>query len=73
MNAPKWVIEKRVKICTTCEVNQNCDKKYYVIEDVSDCPLKKWANAAEEIRRRAWPESAQRVSGCCDSAINYGE
>lgn len=73
MNAPNWVIQNRIKICTTCETTNSCDKKFTILRAESHCPLKKWDNADEEVRKRAWPESAQRLSGCCDSALNYGD
>jgi hypothetical protein len=73
MNAPKWVIEKRIKICTECEYQKSCDKRFTILQALSHCPANKWKNANEEIKERAWPESAARVSGCCDSALNYGD
>ena len=70
---PNWVVNKRLGICKECSENETCNGKFSVLQDQPKCPLNKMPNVMEEIANRAWPKNAPRLSGCCDSALNYGD
>jgi hypothetical protein len=66
-----WIVDKRAAICAKCERGQNCGARFGIANAAPPCPLKLLPTEQEEIAARAWPEGAQPVSGCCDSAQNY--
>jgi hypothetical protein len=45
--------------------------KFDLATEAPACPLNRLPSRADEIAAKAWPEGAQQVSGCCDSAENY--
>ena len=68
---PRWIVDKRVKTCLACERQTTCTARFDIATEAPQCPLKRLATRDEEVAARAWPEGAQQVSGCCDSAENY--
>jgi hypothetical protein len=45
--------------------------RFQILSEAPTCPLDKLASRSDEIAAKAWPEGAQQISGCCDSAQNY--
>lgn len=68
---PRWLVDKRLQICAQCERTTECRVRFEVLTEAPQCPLKRLATRDEEVAANAWPEGAQPVSGCCDSAQNY--
>lgn len=68
---PRWIVDKRAKVCISCAQQIGCQGKYSILSETPVCPLGLLASTANEIAAKAWPEGAQQVSGCCDSAQNY--
>ena len=73
MSIPKWVSDLRLDKCRSCSLSQNCLVRFEILEQNSKCPKGEWSTVFDEIEKRAWPSNAPRISGCCDSALNYGE
>lgn len=70
-NIPRWLLDERHKTCATCNLMKTCEAKYEILNSNPPCPLKKLKGYNEALAERAWPSSAPRASGCCDSARNY--
>lgn len=68
---PRWIVDKRAAICVKCERTATCKARFEIANPAPRCPLARLPTQHEEIQARAWPEGAQPVSGCCDSARNY--
>ncbi len=68
---PRWIVDKRLRTCAKCEHTATCAVRFQIANPAPECPLKLLPTEQEEIQARAWPEGAQPVSGCCDSARNY--
>jgi hypothetical protein len=68
---PRWILDKRLKTCLACEQQATCTARFEILAEAPRCPLGRLASRADEVAAKAWPESAQQVSGCCDSAVNY--
>ena len=68
---PRWIVDKRISICLSCEQATTCTARFEILNEAPMCPLKRIASKADEIAARAWPDGAQQISGCCDSATNY--
>lgn len=68
---PRWLVDKRLQICAQCEQATECVVRFQLLEDAPKCPLKRLATREQEVAAKAWPEGAERASGCCDSAENY--
>jgi hypothetical protein len=68
---PRWLVDKRMQICAQCERATECKGKFEALNEAPNCPLKKLATRDDEVAARAWPDAAEVVSGCCDSAQNY--
>lgn len=66
-----WLVDKRVQTCAACQEQSGCVAKFDVATEAPACPLNRLPSKVDEIAARAWPEGAQQVSGCCDSANNY--
>lgn len=71
MSIPRWLIDKRHKICTSCENLKQCTGKFSILDDAPICPKGILKSAEEEVSSKAWPSGVAPVSGCCDSALNY--
>ena len=67
------MLDKRHQTCASCEDAKDCKVKYQILEQNPKCPLGKIKSYQDMITERAWPSEAPRVSGCCDSAMNYGD
>lgn len=67
----RWIVDKRIKTCLACERQTTCTARFDIAAEAPQCPLKRLATRDEEVAAKAWPEGAQQVSGCCDSAENY--
>jgi len=68
---PRWLVDKRTAICLSCHQRTGCVARYQILSEAPTCPLNKLASRSDEIAAKAWPEGAQQISGCCDSAQNY--
>lgn len=68
---PRWLVDKRLKICAQCEQTTECSVRFRVLDEAPQCPLKRLATRDEEVAARAWPQGVESASGCCDSAQNY--
>lgn len=68
---PSWIVDKRVQVCGACQEQSGCSVKFDLATEAPACPLNGLPSRADEIAARAWPEGAQQISGCCDSAQNY--
>ena len=66
-----WIVDKRVQLCAACQEQSGCAIKFDVATEAPACPLNRLPSKADEIAAMAWPEGAQQISGCCDSANNY--
>ena len=73
MSIPRWILDKRHTICANCEATNGCSDKFTILDRRPKCHLGKLNSEDDEIAERAWPSGATRISGCCDSALNYGE
>lgn len=71
MSIPSWLVDKRLSVCAQCERTTECNARFEILEDAPECPIKRLATRDEEVAAKAWPEGAESVSGCCDSAENY--
>ena len=71
MNIPSWIIQKRSQQCGACHQQKQCTAKFKILSEIVECPRNIIRSVQEEIASKAWPEQAPRVSGCCDSALNY--
>lgn len=60
-------------MCAACDEMKNCTFKYQIMNESPKCPLGKLKGYQDMIVEKAWPSGAARVSGCCDSAMNYGD
>lgn len=66
-----YIIESRRLICSKCEREKECgvSKVFHsLFSDETKCPEKRHLSRANEIAKKAWPESAPSISGCCDRA-----
>jgi len=71
MKIPPWLLRKRHDTCQRCEIVRTCQDKQTLLDAVPVCSLAKLHPLVDEIRwRQAWPEGADAVSGCCDSALH---
>jgi len=69
---PQWLSKKRQQTCGACNEAKACQVKFRILEQSPECPLEKLHSIDDELRwAKAWPETAPRVSGCCDSALHY--
>lgn len=68
---PGWLVDKRTAVCASCELHSQCEGRWTVLDDAPKCPRKLLLSYDEEVQARAWPQSVPRVSGCCDSVLNY--
>jgi hypothetical protein len=68
---PRWLLDKRIATCLDCDCQTTCTARFGILHDAPECPLGRLVTLAEEIQARAWPDGAERASGCCDSAQNY--
>ena len=66
MNVERWLSLKRHAVCVACPQIKTCDAVPSIFSPVSACPLQKHPSRDEEIAARAWPATAEPVSGCCD-------
>lgn len=68
---PRWIAQKRKETCAHCEIVKICPDKMTLLNEVPFCSLSKLHSVEDELRwAKAWPETAPRVSGCCDSALH---
>jgi len=70
---PRWILDERHKVCAACDQMKSCQFKYQIMNEKPQCPLGKLKTYQDLVAERAWPSGATRVSGCCDSAMNYGD
>lgn len=63
------IVVARMRICQSCPYLSECNPK--IEEENVDCRTGMVKSMSESIREMAWPDSADRISGCCDSALNY--
>lgn len=68
---PQWLVDKRKKTCSTCYQQVGCVAKLQILSDAPTCPLNLLPSKSQIVFEKAWPAQALRVSGCCDSALNY--
>jgi hypothetical protein len=68
---PRWLVDKRTRICLVCDEQTLCTARWRLLHAAPDCPLKRLPSLSAEVAAKAWPEGAEPVSGCCDSAQNY--
>lgn len=68
---PRWILDKRIKVCLSCDRHSSCPARFQILDDAPRCPLKLLPSRDEEVAARAWPSGVPEVSGCCDSATNY--
>jgi hypothetical protein len=68
---PQWMADKRSAVCLACDQYGGCPGRWTILQDRPACPLGKLPSKDDEIAARAWPDGAEQVSGCCDSADNY--
>lgn len=71
MSIPRWLLDKRHSTCANCSDSNDCKDKFTILDRVPKCHLGKLQSEDYEISERAWPSGATRISGCCDSALNY--
>jgi hypothetical protein len=70
---PNWIANKRLDTCSKCLLQNECGIKYKILEEAPACPKGSILSVMDEVANKAWPENAPRLSGCCDSALNYGD
>lgn len=71
MTLPRWLIDKRFRVCQSCSQREGCKATGSLFDDVPLCPIAAHPSASDELRwERAWPQHADAVSGCCDSALH---
>ena len=63
---PRWLTDKRDKICASCAQVGSCDVAIRILEDNPPCPQKKLPSLSDEVAEKAWPSNRDRISGCCD-------
>jgi hypothetical protein len=63
---PQWLAQDRQRICQACAKQSSCPAKFTIPQDLTDCPDKRHPSKADAIAARAWPQGAERISGCCD-------
>lgn len=63
---PRWLLEQRRKTCAACSEREGCGHIPSIFHCETGCPLGRHKPAQEAIAARAWPEGAERLSGCCD-------
>ena len=68
---PRWLVDKRLSVCAQCEQAATCVARFQILKEAPQCPLGRLATREQEVTAKAWPEGAERASGCCDSAENY--
>lgn len=68
---PQWVADKRSGVCLNCDQYAGCSGRWDILAEAPNCPLGKLPSVGDEIAARAWPDGADPVSGCCDSAMDY--
>lgn len=68
---PRWILDKRIAICLDCDHQTTCAARFQILKDAPQCPLGRLPTREQEVAAKAWPEGAERASGCCDSAQNY--
>lgn len=68
---PRWLANARHETCVKCGDKSTCTVQYDMLRPAPKCPLGKLPSLDDAIAERAWPSSAPKVSGCCDSAVNY--
>jgi len=65
----RWVVKDRHRICSACAQLAQCSSAGVLktlFFEVSRCPLGKHLSRNDAVAKRAWPDSAPPVSGCCD-------
>jgi len=68
---PRWLLDKRSEVCKACDRKRRCQTAHTIMQDNTACPINAHPSLEDEMRwERAWPEHAQRISGCCDSALH---
>lgn len=71
MTIPRWLANKRHETCARCEIVKSCEDKITLLSQTPRCSLRRLHSLADEMRwAAAWPESAERASGCCDPVAN---
>lgn len=72
MKIENWIVNQRRKVCMDCDLHKDCPSSRHLFAEASGCPKGLHPTRAEAVTERAWPSNAPRLSGCCDSALNYG-
>jgi len=72
MSVEGWIVKARLTTCLKCSLRAECEKTTgriaSLLSEVTTCPKKLHPGRNEAVAARAWPESAPKVSGCCDRA-----
>ena len=68
---PGWVFEHRKSTCFNCSSYFSCKDKLNIVKRNFICPLGKIKLIDDLIADKAWPDSIDKISGCCDSAMQY--
>jgi hypothetical protein len=67
---PNWLVQNRQRICAECSQKTECKAKFLMLYEEMNCPLGKQLSKCDAIAARAWPQGAERISGCCDPIGN---
>lgn len=66
MKTPGWLAQQRAETCAKCPDKSTCCRAIYILTPTPQCPRGLLKNTVDAIAARAWPENAEKVSGCCD-------
>jgi len=70
MSVEGWIVKARLATCLKCRHRAECEKTAGRIAsltaEVTTCPMGWHPSRDEAVAARAWPETAPKVSGCCD-------
>jgi len=63
---PNWLAQDRQRICSECLQKADCKAKFLMLHDDMQCQEGRQLTKDDAIAARAWPQGADRISGCCD-------
>lgn len=66
MSIPGWLAQERAQTCARCQDKSMCPRALFILLEDPRCPRGVLPVAAQAIAARAWPDAAEKVSGCCD-------